>query len=85
MRAAHFAGDDDAIGGRERLRGDADGVGVDARLRAFAEKLIDDFVRNTVANLVRMAFGNGLAGEQDNSSGSLPTLRNDLAGDGARA
>ena len=31
---------------------------------AFTEKLVNDFVGNTVANLVRMAFGNGLAREK---------------------
>jgi hypothetical protein len=31
---------------------------------AFAEKQIDDLVGDPVANLVRMAFGNRLAGEQ---------------------
>ena len=60
---ANLAGDDDAVGGRQRLAGDADLIGIDARLDAFAEIEIDDFVGNSVANLVRMAFGNGFAGK----------------------
>ena len=38
--------------------------GIDAGLGAFAEEQIDDLVRNAIADLVRMAFGNGLAREK---------------------
>ena len=62
--AAHLAGDDDAIGRRQRLASDADLIGVDARARAFAEEQIDDLVGDAVADLVGMALGNRLAGEQ---------------------
>ena len=55
--AAHFAGDDDAIGGGERLAGDA-------RLRQRREVGVDDGVGDPVADLVRMTFGDRLAGEQ---------------------
>ena len=64
MRTTHFAGDDDAIGGAERLCGDTDRIGIDAGLGAFAEELIDDFIGDAVADLVRMSFGNGLTGEK---------------------
>src|SRR5207237_10600599 len=42
----------------------ADRPRVDARLRAFAVEQVDDFIRDSVANLVRMTLGNRLAGEQ---------------------
>ena len=63
-RAAHLAGHDHPVGGRQRLAGHPDLVGIDACLRAFVEEEIDDLVRDTVAHLVRVAFGHGLAGEQ---------------------
>ena len=63
FRPADLAGDDDAVGGRQRLAGDADLTGIDARLRAFAEEQIDDLVGDAVADLVRMTFGHGFAGE----------------------
>ena len=62
--AAHFAGDDDAIGGHQRLRGDADLIGVYAGLLAFAIVKIDDFVGNAIRDLVGMTFGNRFAREQ---------------------
>ena len=43
-RAADLAGNDDAVRGRERLAGHANGVGVDAFLGAFAEEQVDHFV-----------------------------------------
>ena len=55
--APHLTGDDDAIGGRQRLHGDAGGgIG--------AEKRIEDGIRDPIADLVRMALGDGFAGEQ---------------------
>ena len=48
------------VGGGERFAGGADRPGIDPRLRAFAEKQIDDLVGNPVADLVRMTFGNRL-------------------------
>ena len=64
LRDAHLAGDDDAVGGGQRLAGDADLPGVHAGLLGLAIDQIDDLVGDAVANLVRMAFGNGFAGEQ---------------------
>ena len=54
--SAHFAGDDDAVGGRQRLAGDADAIGIETGARAFAEIEIDDFVGDAVADFVGMAF-----------------------------
>ena len=64
LRTAGLAGDHHLVGGGERFAGGADRPGVDAGLRAFAEKQIDDLVGNPVADLVRMSLGNRLAGEQ---------------------
>jgi hypothetical protein len=47
----------DAVGGGERFAGDA-------RLRHGAEEGVDHLVRDTVADLVGMAFGNRLAREE---------------------
>ena len=58
--AAGFAGDHHLVGGGERFACGPDGPRIDSRLRAFAEKQIDDLVGNPVADLVRMAFGNRL-------------------------
>ena len=63
MRPAHLAGDDDAVRRAERLGGDADGVRIDAGLRALAKEGVHDLIGNAVANLVRMALGNGFAGK----------------------
>ncbi len=52
FRAAHLAGDDDAVGGGQRLAGDA-------RFRHRAEEEVDDRIRDAVADLVRVTFGNG--------------------------
>ena len=56
LRTTDFASDHDAIGGGERLAGDADLIGVDASFGAFAEEQVDDFVGNTIADLVGMAL-----------------------------
>ena len=58
QRNADFAGDDDAIRGGQRFAGDADFPRVHAGLSGFAINQINDLVRNAVANLVRMTFGN---------------------------
>ena len=64
VRPAHFAGDDDAVGGAERLGGDADDVRVHAGFRPLTEKLVDDLVGDSVADFIGMAFGNRFAGEK---------------------
>jgi hypothetical protein len=56
LGAAHLAGEDDAIGGRHRLDRDA-GEGVGGHIG------VDDGIGDSVANLVRMTFGHGFAGE----------------------
>ena len=59
-----FAGNHDLVGGGKGFAGRADRPGIDARLRAFPVKQIDDLIRDPVANLVRMTFRDRLAGEQ---------------------
>ena len=54
---AHLAGDHDLVGGGERLAGDA-------RFRHRAEEGVDDRIGDAVADLVRVAFGDGFAGEE---------------------
>ena len=65
--AAAFAGDDDLVGRGQRLaaepRVDQAVVG-DAELDVVRQERIEDRVGDLVADLVGMAFGNGLAGEQ---------------------
>ena len=61
---AHLAGDDDAVGGGQRLAGDAHVPGVHAGLLGLAVDQIDDLVGDAVADLVGMAFGNGFGGEE---------------------
>src|SRR5487761_2296151 len=61
--SAHFAGNHQTVGRSQRLAGHADLIGVKTRLRTLAKVKIDDFVRNPVAPLVRMAFGHGFTGE----------------------
>ena len=61
--AAGLTRDDHPVGGGQGLAGDADLIGIDARLRPFAEEQIDDFIRNPIANLVRVPFGHGFTGE----------------------
>ena len=60
---AHLAGDDHPVGRGERLAGDANLIGIEARLCAFAKEQIDDLIGNPVANLVGMPFGHGFTGE----------------------
>ena len=62
--AARLAGDDDLVGRGHRLAGHPQLPGIDAGLRALAEKQIDDLVRNAIADLVWMPLRNGFAGEQ---------------------
>ncbi|GCC49710.1 hypothetical protein chiPu_0033987, partial [Chiloscyllium punctatum] len=52
------------VGGRERLARRADLPRIDARLRSLAVEQIDDLIRDTIADLVRMAFRDRLAGEE---------------------
>ena len=65
--AAAFAGDDDLVGGAERLAAEP-GVHLavvgDAELDVVLDEGIEDGVRNLVADLVGMTFGNGFAGEE---------------------
>ena len=55
--AAHFAGQHDLVGRRQRFAGDA-------RIRIGRQIEIEHRVRNAIAHLVGMAFGNGFAREQ---------------------
>ena len=61
---AGFTGDHDAIGGGERLAGDAQMRRIPALLRSDPEEGIHDLVGYSVADLVGMTFGNGFTGEQ---------------------
>ncbi len=61
--AADFAGDDHPVRGRKRLTGDPNLIGVQSRRVALAEEQIDNFVRDSVADFVRMPLGNRLARE----------------------
>ena len=80
-RPASFACDHHLVGGGERFAGGTDRPGIDARLRAFAVKQVDDLIRDTVADLVRMTFGNQLAGEQIGRAHQVtPFFRLDLGG-----
>src|SRR5439155_24810507 len=54
----------DAVGGGERLAGDADLARLPAVARRELEERVHHLVGNPVADLVRMAFGHRLAGEQ---------------------
>ena len=64
LGAARLAGDHDAVGGGQRLAGDADRPGIDAGLRPLAIEQVDDLVGDAVADLVGMALGDRLAGEE---------------------
>ena len=55
--AADLAAEDDALGGHQRLAGDA-------RLGVLGQEQVDDRVGNLVGDLVGMAFGNGFGGEE---------------------
>ena len=61
---AGFTGDHHPVGGGQRFAGDAHLPWVHALFQRFAVKQVDHFVRYAVADLVRMTFGNRLAGEQ---------------------
>ena len=64
--AAAFAGDDDLVGGCQRLAAESRvhlAVVGDAELDVVFEKGVEHRVGNLVANLVRVTFGNRLAGE----------------------
>ncbi len=63
-RGADFAGDHDAVGRGQGLAGDAHLGGIHAGLGGFLEEEVDDLVRNPVANLVGVAFSDGLAGKE---------------------
>ena len=63
-RAANLAGDHDPIGRGQGLAGDADLIGIETGLGAFAEEQVDHLVGDPVTDLVGMALGDGLAGEQ---------------------
>ena len=65
--AAALAGDDDLVGGGQRLAAEPRihlAVVGDAELDVVFEKRVEHRVGNLVADLVRMTFGNRLAGEQ---------------------
>ncbi len=64
---AAFAGDDDLVGGAQRLAAEArvhQAVVGDAELDVVREERVQDRVRDLIADFVGMTFGNGLAGEQ---------------------
>ncbi len=63
---ATFAGDNDLVGGGKRLAAEPrvhKAVVGDAEFDVIFEKCIEHCVRNLIADLVRMAFGDRLAGE----------------------
>ena len=65
--AAALAGDDDLVGGAERLAAEPrihQAVVGDAELDVVLDEGIEDRIRNLVADLVGVTFGNGLAGEE---------------------
>ena len=67
LLAAAFAGDDDLVGGAQRLAAEPRvhlAVVGDAELDVVRDEGVEDRVRNLIADLVGMTFGNGLAGEQ---------------------
>ena len=63
-RAAHLAGDDDAVGGGEGLAGDADCHGSMPAFGPSRKNRSTHLVGDAVANLVGMPLRNGLAREQ---------------------
>ena len=64
LRAPGFAGNNHLIGGCQRLACDPELPGIDAGLRPFAEKQIDDLVGNAVANLVGMPLRHRFTGKE---------------------
>ena len=65
--AAAFAGDDDLVGGGQRLAtepGIHQAVVGDAELDVVLDEGVENRIGNLVADLVRMPFGDGLAGEK---------------------
>ena len=62
-RAPRLSGNDDTIAGCEGFARDSNVPRVPAVARREIEERIDHLVRNPVADLVRMSFGNGLARE----------------------
>ena len=66
-RGAAFAGDHDLVGGDQRLAAQA-GVGVavvgDAELDVIGDERVENGVRDLVADLVRMAFGDRFTGKK---------------------
>ncbi len=73
--AAGLARDHHAIGGGEGLAGDAQIARIPAIFRAMAEEGVDHLVGNAVADLVRMTFGDGFAGEQISLTGHVTSLQ----------
>ena len=67
--AAVLAGDDDAICRGQRLASHPHPPRIEALRLGLAEEEIDDLVGDAVADLVRMTFGHGLAGEEIVRSG----------------
>src|SRR6185312_12849151 len=63
-RYAYLACDDHPVGRGKRLAGDADVPGVHPGLLGLPVDQIDDLVGYAIADLVRMAFGYGFAGEE---------------------
>ena len=61
---ARLSGDDHTVRRGHRLACGPDAPGIEPFLGAFAIEGIDDFVGDAVANLVRVAFGYGLAREK---------------------
>ena len=64
IRHPDFACDDDAVRGRQRLAGNAHVPGIHPGLLRLPIDQVHDLIGNTVANLVRMTFGHGFAGEK---------------------
>ncbi|EGE55812.1 hypothetical protein RHECNPAF_850048 [Rhizobium etli CNPAF512] len=63
-RQADLAGNDDAVGRRQRLAGNAHAPRIDAGLGRFAVDQVDDLVGDAVTHFVRVTFGNRFAGKE---------------------
>jgi len=63
-RQPDLAGNDDTIGGRKGFASDAHSPGIHASLRRFPVHQVNDFIGNSVADLVRVTFGNGFTREK---------------------